>query len=106
MGEAFAIFDVNGDGTIEATELKEVMRSLGQNPSNQECHDMISSVDKDQNGSIDFDEFLVLMRSRQAEPDAELKGAFDVFDTNNDGAISRDELKELMASLGQALTEA
>jgi len=67
---------------------------------------MISSVDGDENGSIDFDEFLVLMKSRRTDPDQELLEAFKVFDTNNDGAISRDELRELMNKLHQPMTDA
>jgi calmodulin len=37
------------------------MRSLGQNPTEAELQDMISEVDADQNGTIDFPEFLNLM---------------------------------------------
>lgn len=105
LKEAFAIFDANGDGTIEAKELREVMRSLGQNPSKKEIKEMISSVDGDDNGAIDFDEFLVLMKSRPKDPDQELRNAFKVFDTDNSGSISRSELKNLMINLGQSLTD-
>ena len=37
------------------------MRSLGQNPTEAELQDMINEVDADQNGTIDFTEFLNLM---------------------------------------------
>ena len=37
------------------------MRSLGQNPTEAELQDMINEVDADQNGTIDFPEFLNLM---------------------------------------------
>lgn len=37
------------------------MRSLGQNPTEAELRDMIDEVDADQNGTIDFAEFLNLM---------------------------------------------
>lgn len=106
LREAFAIFDTNRDGTIEAKELKEVMRSLGQSPSSSEIRDMIKSVDGDNNGAIDFDEFLILMRSRNKDPDQELRNAFRVFDSDNSGSISREELKQLMINLGQDLSEA
>ena len=66
---------------------------------------MISSVDGDANGAIDFDEFLLLMKKSICDPDLELKKAFDVFDKDNSGSISRSELKDLMKSLGQKLTE-
>jgi len=106
LKEAFAIFDTNADGTIEAKELREVMRSLGQNPTSREIREMIGSVDGDDNGAIDFEEFLILMKSRPKDPDQELRNAFRVFDTDNSGSISREELKQLMINLGQTLSEA
>lgn len=48
-------------GCITTKELGTVMRSLGQNPTEAELQDMISEVDADQNGTIDFSEFLNLM---------------------------------------------
>ncbi|KIY01224.1 uncharacterized protein Z520_02776 [Fonsecaea multimorphosa CBS 102226] len=53
--DVFALFDKDGSGTITAQELGEIMKSLGQNPSDSELQDMINEVDVDRSGSIDFD---------------------------------------------------
>lgn len=108
LKEAFAMFDINGDGSIEPNELQQVMRKLGQNPTEKELSEMISSVDDNGDKEIDFEEFLVLMKSRigERDPEKELKDAFAVFDTDKSGSIDRKELKRLMKKLGQALTEA
>jgi len=45
--EAFGLFDKNGDGTISSNELGTIMRSLGQNPTENELQDMINEVDVD-----------------------------------------------------------
>ena len=47
--EAFSLFDKDGDGTITCKELGTVMRSLGQNPTDDELQDMIHEVDADGN---------------------------------------------------------
>ena len=83
-------------GTITTKELGTVMRSLGQNPTEAELHDMINEVDADGNGTIDFAEFLSLMsrKMKDADSEEELMEAFKVFDRNGDGSISAAEVSE------------
>uniref|UniRef100_A0A1I8F7D6 EF-hand domain-containing protein n=1 Tax=Macrostomum lignano TaxID=282301 RepID=A0A1I8F7D6_9PLAT len=45
--ESFALFDKNGDGSISAEELGEVMKTLGQFPNADELQDMMRQVDED-----------------------------------------------------------
>jgi len=45
--EAFQVFDKDGSGYISSRELGMVMRSLGQNPTEQELMAMINEVDID-----------------------------------------------------------
>lgn len=59
--DSFALFDKNSDGKIDSSELGQVMRSLGRNPTDEELRDMIHDIDSDDNGTIDFNEFLTLM---------------------------------------------
>ena len=50
--------DTSKDGRIDATEFKVAMRSLiGADLPLSDCEAVISSVDTDGNGTIDFDEF-------------------------------------------------
>ena len=39
--ETFMMFDKDGDGTVSTKELGAVMRSLGNNPTEEELEDMI-----------------------------------------------------------------
>ncbi|KAF5445574.1 hypothetical protein F2P56_034618, partial [Juglans regia] len=105
--EAFSLFDKDGDGCITTKELGTVMRSLGQNPTEAELQDMISEVDADQNGTIDFAEFLNLMARKMKDTDSEeeLKEAFKVFDKDQNGYISAAELRHVMTNLGEKLTD-
>ena len=58
---AFALFDMNGDGDIEAKELQEVMGENNDIQGNVWAK-MIAEVDLDGNGVIDFEEFKDMMK--------------------------------------------
>ncbi|MBA0863258.1 hypothetical protein Goshw_018714 [Gossypium schwendimanii] len=105
--EAFSLFDKDGDGCITTKELGTVMRSLGQNPTEAELQGMINEVDADQNGTIDFPEFLNLIARKMKDTDSEeeLKEAFKVFDKDQNGFISAAELRLVMTNLGEILTD-
>ncbi|EFC43878.1 predicted protein [Naegleria gruberi] len=105
--EAFSLFDSDSDGTIVTKELGTVMRALGLNPSQGELDDMIKQVDSNNNGTIDFKEFLVLMQKKMTDNDSEdeIKEAFKVFDRDNDGIISAAELRHILTSMGEKFNE-
>ncbi|KAB2014640.1 hypothetical protein ES319_D09G240500v1 [Gossypium barbadense] len=105
--EAFNFFDKDGDGCITVEELATVIKSLDQNPSEEELQDMINEVDADGNGTIEFSEFLNLMARKMQETDAEeeLKEAFRVFDKDLNGYISASELRNVMMNLGEKLSD-
>ncbi|XP_066911333.1 calmodulin-like isoform X5 [Clytia hemisphaerica] len=103
--EAFAIFDKNGDGTITTKDLITVMRSLGKNPTEDEIDDMINEVDTDGNGVIDFIEFLEMMAKMSTDVDETIKEAFYIFDSDGSGAISSEEFRKVMMTLGAQMTD-
>ncbi|KAI8087753.1 calmodulin [Gilbertella persicaria] len=100
--DSFSLFDKNGDGVIDSSELGQVMRSLGHSPSAEELKDMIDDLDSDHNGYVDFNEFLVLMSRVKGSEETEndLIDAFKVFDKDKDGYITHDELRSVMSQLG------
>jgi calmodulin len=104
--EAFEIFDKDKDGYITTKELGDIMKNLGQTPSEAELQDMINEVDIDGNGTIDFKEFLGLMarKMRDTDTEEELIEAFKVFDRDGNGLISNIELQHVMTSLGENIT--
>ncbi|XVE73046.1 hypothetical protein DITRI_Ditri11bG0086500 [Diplodiscus trichospermus] len=59
--EAFCLIDKDSDGFITMEELTSVIQTLDGNPTKEEVQDMISEVDAEGNGTIDFEDFLNIM---------------------------------------------
>jgi len=73
------------------------MRSLGQDPSPIELKELIEEVDVDRSGSIDFEEFKALIIAREGDRQSRLKLAFSVFDKDNSGRITAEEMHGVMS---------
>jgi len=104
--EAFDEFDKDGSGSISTKELLGVMRSMGQNPTEDEVLELVMEIDTDGNGTIDFHEFINMMKKKSSETDQleDLKEAFRMFDKNNDGFIDLVELRKVTTLMGASLT--
>ena len=62
--DAFNMFDTNHDGTITPQKLGELMKKLGQNPSEHDLIQMIEAVAKPGSKKIGFNEFVDMMESK------------------------------------------
>lgn len=63
----FNRFDVDGSDTIDASELRDLMESLGAEFSEEELQDTLRLLDVDCSGTIDRDEFLAWWTKRSAQ---------------------------------------
>ena len=105
--EAFDLFDTDGSGTIDPKELKSAMESLGFEAKNQTIYQMISDLDKDGSGAIDFDEFLDMMTARLSDKDSreDINKVFRLFDDEKQGAITIKNLRRVAKELGETMTD-
>jgi len=101
---AFDIFDHDGGGDINTNELGRVMKLLGQSPSKEELDEIVQAVDVDGSGSIDFDEFLIMMvmqlnEENKSASDEEVKEMFRLMDKNGDNFLDWEELNGALSGV-------
>ena len=95
--EAFSLFDKNGDGSIEASELYSVMKSINVPVTEEEVKEMIGSVDADGDGNVNFNDFVSMMLKE--ENNEEVIEAFNLLDKDHNGVLDRYEIKEAIKSV-------
>merc|ERR1711903_232977 len=110
--EAFTLFDADNSGAIDVRELKAAMRALGFEVKKEELKKMISDIDNDGNGSIEFAEFLEMMTGKMGEKDTredideeELQDMINQADRDGDGEINLDEFYRIMKKKGNFLED-
>lgn len=100
LKKIFRSLNVSGDGRLTYKELKDgFVKIYGENLSDNEVNSIIEQVDQDANGFIEYEEFLRVSLSRKAlVSENYLQLAFQKFDLNNDGKISKEELIEVLGT--------
>ena len=107
--EAFDLFDTDKSGEIDTDELKQALSNLGIDAKNQTLQNMINDIDKNQSGTIDFDEFIDMMTAKMSDKDTreDLKKVFDLFlgDDEKADKIELKHLKRVAKELNENMSE-
>jgi calmodulin len=101
--EIFNLVDTDRGGSIGTEELARLMDTLGIRTSPEELKLMVSEIDENGNGEIDFDEFVQVM-CRKVNTDYtadEVQKAFNVFAGDApEGFIKRKDLEKALQLYG------
>ena len=105
--DAFNMFDTNHDGTINSQKIGELMRKLGKNPTESQLNQIIGNIAKNGSKQIGFDDFVVLMeqKNKENDPEIEIINMFQIFNKENNGLISNEELFHIIRTFGETLTD-
>lgn len=121
---AFDLLDRDQDGHVTPNELQFMLRNLGIHIKDELVDDLMKEASRTGNGLINETEFLQFVAKIQAlreestsssssssttQPEDDLTqdlvAAFRVFDRDNNGFITKDELKIAMEMIGENVTE-
>ena len=109
LHEAFNIFDVESDGSIEINSLMMLMNSLRQYPTKEELDKIIKEIDVNNEGQIYFNQFLKIMakrlKNRKKDENKYLKSLFSSLDRNNNGLISLHEIRYIVTHSNENISD-
>ncbi len=95
-----------GQPFLKRNELREALQALGADPDEGELEKIWDDIDVDKSGEIDLNEFLELFAKKMKDPDMidDLYEAFKNFDIFNTGYISIVELRRVMTTYGNKMS--
>jgi len=109
LKEIFNRFDMDSDGSLTQLELAALLRALGIKPTGDQLHGLLSNMDSNGNGSIEFDELIeALLPDLTTEEilinQDQLAEVFKSFDRDGNGYITAAEMAGAMAKMGHPMT--
>ncbi|KAG8835474.1 hypothetical protein FRC17_003041 [Serendipita sp. 399] len=124
--EAFALFDKKGTGTVPRETLGDLLRALGQNPTQAEVAEIVNKAPREGEQrpmivallrnkrmtiyhQVDYKTFLSILNRpdgfKPAGTPEEFIRGFQVFDKEGNGYIGAGELRYVLTQLGEKMTD-
>jgi len=105
--ETFQLFDNKGDGKIQVNQVGDVLRAMGQNPTEADVKKLTQTHRQEER--ISFEVFLPMYSSISKNKSSDTAEDFIEglrhFDKEGNGYISSAELRHLLTTLGEKLTD-
>ncbi|KAJ7853512.1 hypothetical protein B0H14DRAFT_3450192 [Mycena olivaceomarginata] len=106
--EAFALFDKRGTGAVPRETLGDLLRALGQNPTQNEVAEIVAAAPAGW-CPVDYKTFLAILNRpdgfKPAGTPEEFIRGFQVFDKEGNGFIGAGELRYVLTQLGEKMTD-
>ncbi|KAK3090036.1 hypothetical protein FSP39_008719 [Pinctada imbricata] len=105
--QTFNLFDKKGTGQVSTKELEKVFKSLALQVDDEKLKEWSDELDEEATGYFTWDQFKILFerKLKTDEDERELREAFRVLDKGNKGTIPVEDLRWILKSLGDDLTD-
>jgi len=113
--EAFLLYDNRGDGKISVSLIGDVMRALGQNPTESDVKKLVVDSSSHPNQQtrpddrVTFEVFLPMLQAicqkRNNDTAEDFVEGLRHFDKDGNGSITSAELRHLLTTLGEKLSD-
>ena len=109
--DTFELFDANGDGRINAREIRSAMQSIGFDEKNPTVYEVMTELDNPRNknsGGATFNDFCQTVNYRVPEKETteDLRRVFNLFlDDPNSNTTSLESIKRVADELGENIEE-
>ena len=110
MHRIFEKLDINSDGFVSSNELKWYLEKIGVESSQEELESLVGKTSLDHLDFLFFYETIIKQKiddqskvgnnEEDNDVDGDLAKAFKVYDLNDDGFISSEELQSVLSLLG------
>ena len=101
--EAFQLFDQKGDGRVQVSQIGDILRALGQNPTESDVKKLTHNHRPEER--VNFEVFLPILqaisKNRSADTAEDFIEGLRHFDKDGNGYISSAELRHLLTTLGK-----
>lgn len=103
--DAFQLFDRDGNGLLDAEELRPAICLLGHEPSEVEVRSWLKEFDGGK-GALALPQFAAMMVAKtRLEDTVAVREAFRVFDRSCTGTISKEDFASRMRLIGESVTD-
>ncbi|CAD5117661.1 DgyrCDS6413 [Dimorphilus gyrociliatus] len=105
--DAFNAYDKRDQGKIKTGDISGAMKDIGHTIKPDWLEKFEDEIDTEGTGFIEFEEFcdIVKRKMQEDEDERELKEIFRVLDKEKKGEVDVNELRWILKSLGDDLTE-
>ncbi|QLG71119.1 hypothetical protein HG535_0B01570 [Zygotorulaspora mrakii] len=108
--DIFTLFDKKGQSSISRQSFGDYLRAIGYNPTNQQTEKILANANAPDQLSLELIDQLI--QSNEKELNATTTGkvddfikAFQVFDKENTGKVSVGDIRYMLTSLGEKLSD-